>query len=821
MIRSEKENSFCAGEGRGINAHPNPKNKNLGGETSKKGLAVIISAILVISAIAVMPAIASDWQQFQKDDINIGRTDDSAPTDYWNEEVSWSKYTHTNQWMAAGIEGTPIVADGKVFVIDAQGYAWAFHQGNGKEIWNTALHSGTRKFELATPAYADGTVFFATNNDGHVYALYVANGTTKWHNSSLPKIGSYTQLNTPVTYANERIYVGSWNSSGEKNGTYYCLYAANGTLAWNRSSNSGGGYYWAGAAVIGNYLVYGDDGGNLTSVYRCNGTTEDELDTGSGRIRSSIAWNVSAGNANYGHIFFTNRSGNHITRIGFNKSTGEFNSSDRWSHSIGYSTSTPAVYKGRVYVGHNLGFSSGKLYCLDEDDGSEVWNVSVGPVQSSPALSTPNSGVNVYVYFTTNCQNGRVYCVDKNGNEMWHYETNEAGTSGGYILQGVAISDGRVFFGNDGGYLHGINRPAKKNERVHIYNFDSGESEDKWAFKYQNNSRPPDTCDFPNEEFNATEYTNIEADDGSSTFNQTTTANYYAAHRFNISIEEYVANVTEMRVNWKGKGLHGNTSADHNGSYLYIWNGTAYEELNKQTNVPSDTEYSLHGKVTSGISDYVSSTGNVTILVMANKSHAGNNASKLWTNYVELRVHTNVSRYDFRTGASTDKWAFRYQINQTEFDSGSPIYPDTNFTDTQYTNVSKDDSLNVSDVTTGDGNYSAHRFNVTIIEDASDIRKINVTWIGKGDHDSTTDGAYLYIWNFTSTAYEQLDTDTQTPAVEVTLTGEIASGITNYNSSTNNVTILVNQTSAQITDRETDHSHIWTDYVKLELHIGD
>ena len=813
-----------AEEGRGINAHPNPKNKNLGGETSKKGLAVIISAILVISAIAVMPAIASDWQQFQKDDVNIGRTDDSAPTDYWNEEVLWSKYTHTNQWMAAGIEGTPIVADGKVFVIDAQGYAWAFHQGNGTEIWNTSLHSGTRKFELATPAYADGTVFFATNNDGHVYALYATNGTVKWHNSSLPKIGSYTQLNTPITYANERIYVGSWNSSGEKNGTYYCLYAANGTLAWNRSSNSGGGYYWAGAAVIGDYLMYGDDGGNLTSVEWnnvTNGTvwTEDELDTGSGRIRSSIAWNVSAGNANYGHIFFTNRSGNHITRIGFNKSTGEFNSSDRWSHSIGYSTSTPVVYKGKVYVGHNLGFSSGKLYCLDEDDGSEVWNVSVGPVQSSPALSIQNSGVNVYVYFTTNCQNGRVYCVDKNGNEMWHYETNEAGTSGGYILQGVAISDDRVFFGNDGGYLHGINRPAKKNERVHVYNFDSGAGTDKWAFKYQNNSRPPTTCDVPNEEFNATEYTNIKADDDSSTFNQTTTANYYAAHRFNISIEEYVANVTEMRVNWKGKGLHGNTSSDHNGSHLYLWNytGGAYKELNNQTNVPSDTEYSLHGKRTSGISDYVSSSGNVTILVMANKSHVGNNASKLWTNYVELRVHTNVSRYDFRDGAGTDKWAFRNETSATL----SVNVPNIEFTTAQYEKINTSDNTRQEDQTSQNGYYAAHRFNFTIIEDASDLRKINVTWEGIGDHGgSATDGAKLYIYNFSSTAYEQLDSATTSPPTEITLTGEKTSSISSYINA-NNVTVLVNQTSAHNSEEEEPFSYIKTDYVKLELHIGD
>jgi hypothetical protein len=51
----------------------------------------------------------------------------------------------------------------------------------------------------------------------------------------------------------------------------------------------------------------------------------------------------------------------------------------------------------------------------------------------------------------------------------------------------------------------------------------------------------------------------------------------------------------------------------------------------------------------------------------------------------------------------------------------------------------------------------------------------------------------------------------------VYLTGEKTSGISNYVSATNNVTVLVNQTSAQITPEEepTKYSHIETDYVKL------
>ena len=98
MRISERENSSRAEEGRDINAHP--KNKNLGGEkkkmnkiTNKKTFALLLSVILVISAIAaVMPAIATplspddteitsalDYlQSVQSDDGNIGGFGTSA-----------------------------------------------------------------------------------------------------------------------------------------------------------------------------------------------------------------------------------------------------------------------------------------------------------------------------------------------------------------------------------------------------------------------------------------------------------------------------------------------------------------------------------------------------------------------------------------------------------------------------------------------------------------------------------------------------------------------------------------------------------------------
>ncbi|MCK4733666.1 MAG: hypothetical protein KAT65_14525 [Methanophagales archaeon] len=171
--------------------------------------------------------------------------------------------------------------------------------------------------------------------------------------------------------------------------------------------------------------------------------------------------------------------------------------------------------------------------------------------------------------------------------------------------------------------------------------------------------------------------------------------------------------------------------------------------------------------------------------------------------------------YDFSTGAGTDKWAFR---NETT--GCSATQPNIEFTTVQYEKINTSDDTRQDDKTSQDTYYAAHRFNITIIEDASDVRKINVTWEGIGDHGgSATDGAKLYIYNFSAGAgYEQLDSTTSN--TEQTLAGEKTSSISSY-INVNNVTILVNQTSAHTSGPGGRASHIKTDYVKLELHVGD
>ncbi len=177
-----------------------------------------------------------------------------------------------------------------------------------------------------------------------------------------------------------------------------------------------------------------------------------------------------------------------------------------------------------------------------------------------------------------------------------------------------------------------------------------------------------------------------------------------------------------------------------------------------------------------------------------------------------LRLKNITHVYDFGdnyTGTpGEDAWAFKYQVDgsptasdpSTEFSSSNPD---------EYGYIKTDNEVYQSDVTTTNGYYAAHRFNFSIAETSP--TKINVTWNGKGWHDTggTNNGAYLYIYNFSATAYEEL-ANNDGDGNEVYLSGEKTSGSNYINSG--NVTVLVKQKFA---DDGEAHSHIETDYVKL------
>lgn len=604
------------------------------------------AAVLTMVTLALTLTIAaSDWAQFQKDEVNIGRTADSAPI---TAPDNWSQHTANDGLWRCGIDTTPIVVGDYVYVLASNGgSAYLFkHYKNGTAAganWPVAV--GLGGYQLSTPAYGNNTIFVLNSHNGHLYAINAASGNQRWN---VNVCGSDA---CPITYYNNttdgekgRLFFGDLSNS-------YFSYYDNGTEDWAYSG--AGSNYWAGCAVIGDYIVFGNDSGYLTSLnwsvdWSNGGSCNHSLYVGSGKIRSSIARNESD-STEYEYLFFTNRSGYHLTKIGFNKSTGgsyegHFNSSDWDSYDIRYSTSTPVVYKGRVYVGGG-NFSTGNyaLLCLSESDLTHIWDFTPnGAVQSSPAISTwYDNGTNneVYIYFTTNHANGRLYCLkDYAGNtaarEQWHYQPLAGKIQ--YTLQGAAISGGYVFFGNDAGYLFGLSNWTR-------YDFNTARARESpkmaWAFKHQVDNNPG--VGDPSEEFNATEYANIRFDDDVYASNQSTANGNYAAHRFNFSIDDNEESwITKINVTWKGKGDHDRAGATK-GAKLYIYNfsSAAYEELDSTTR---DTEVTLTGEKTSGISSYISSSNNVTLLVNQTSAQTEELGVKKYsyieTDYVKLVV---------------------------------------------------------------------------------------------------------------------------------------------------------------------------------------
>jgi len=437
-----------------------------------------IVMVLAVIALTMSVASATDWPQFQKNEISVGWTTDCAPI-HDPPALAWWKQTSGTGM--GGIDVTPIVADGAAYVLDFQGVLWSFDAMTGTENWHTDLTEGSGTFELSVPAYHNGIVYAAVSSGsegqgaGRVCAVNANDG-------SIRECGyyglQYFQLNTLITYADGKIYVGNWKGGSEHtedNGTYYCIDAADvTTLIWSRTAPYVTGCYWAGAAIVGDYIIYGDDRANVTCLNKNTGAFVDYINVSEAcgvtpveEIRSSIVWNEATG-----RIYFTGKKASpvsgHAYAVGFNAATGALGNTCDWVRDIGYSTSTPVVYGGRVYVCIGGMYGGSGLRCLNEADGTIRYSINKGATQASPAVSVCNG--NVYIYFTTNVNNGSAYCVEDTGSalvDIWEWNPPEPDNQ--YILQGMAISDGFVYFGTDYGRIYAL-KEGQEQFDILIYN---------------------------------------------------------------------------------------------------------------------------------------------------------------------------------------------------------------------------------------------------------------------------------------------------------------------------------------------------------------
>jgi len=353
------------------------------------------------------------------------------------------------------VDMQPIISSGTVYVLAGNGTLWALDEVTGDTIWKSQMDG--RVFQTSTPA-CDGDRIFAATDSGDLAAFDAKTGRMIWTHHLTDK-----RFECPVTCADGRIYLGEGIGYGKRLKRYFS-FDPEGNECWNVTRETSG-YLWDGACVIGNFVVYGDNDGMLLSVNRTDGGVVDVLDLrdgsrigfakdDAGRIRASVSYEE-------GYVYTSSEFSMDIGyawKIGFDEATGLFED-DGWSTAVGFSTSTPAIYNGRVYLGVGEHGQPGELVCLDDSCGEVIWSYLLdGGIKSSPALSV--GGEQVRICFVTARVNTSAYCIEDAGTEgrlVWTFNPPDRG----YTVGSVAVSGGSVYLGTENGILYRLSDEVK------------------------------------------------------------------------------------------------------------------------------------------------------------------------------------------------------------------------------------------------------------------------------------------------------------------------------------------------------------------------
>lgn len=266
------------------------------------------------------------------------------------------------------------------------------------------------------------------------------------------------QLNTPITTDGTYLYFGTW--TGNKS-YYQCK--LDGTELKNIT---GTGFYWAGAAVVGNQVYFGGDSGKL---YWCNTGSFGNSSVGSMDLPvasgEAAGGNVRSGIMVDGDYFYFTSQGKYLWCFKANASGAP---THQWHVALnGTSTSTPTKVGNEIFVGYYNSFNKGGVTKVVESRNTAAGTASFvskqdivdgtastannKPVQSSPVVLTNAAGEATHVYFSTNSSVGAGYCFTVSGDEVWNTSAVSGGT---YALGGMASDNGYLIFGNDYNYLY-------------------------------------------------------------------------------------------------------------------------------------------------------------------------------------------------------------------------------------------------------------------------------------------------------------------------------------------------------------------------------
>jgi len=308
----------------------------------------------------------------------------------------WSA-TVTGANPRARLAASPVISDGRLYVVDTTARVTAFDANSGSQIWSNALEveDDGKPSRFGGGVSATGSMVFATNGVGDVAALAADTGALSW------KKRPAGPLRGAPTLSNGNVYVMTQDNQ------IYALRQTDGEAQWNEAGPvAASGIFGVGApAAAQGTVIAGYSSGELAAYRYENGRSlwSDTLS------RTAMSTSVST-----------------LTDI----------------------DADPVIDRGRVFA---LG-KGGRMASYELVTGQRIWEINIA------GISTPVS-VGEWVFVMTD--EGKLLCVARSSGKIrWisklqRYD-NEEKKKGPISWYGPVLAGGRLLSVNSRGQLWAV-----------------------------------------------------------------------------------------------------------------------------------------------------------------------------------------------------------------------------------------------------------------------------------------------------------------------------------------------------------------------------
>lgn len=373
------------------------------GRTATMARLVVILAILGFSGAALLQIGGPQSSTYPMYKGGPGRTGEAVGGGPAASTILWSVDTEPV------IDSSPVVVEGLVYLVDGDGHLRALDLGTGATRW---LTSGEQ--QVGSPAVS-GALVISLAEDGSLLAHDRRDGTPRWRTQAR------LRANSSPLILDGRVFAAGDDAA------VHAFDAVDGTPSWSVAMGSGLDRSIAGAD--GRIFV-----GSAGSFVAMDAATGARL-----WAHESEAASFSTPAVRDGIVYANAGVGSSSVLFALDAGTG----AERWRFEPpdGLGTITPSVDASAVYVA-----SPERVYRLDLTDGSIAWAVEVARV-SRAAIAL--AGDTIYLF-----SNADLHALDaRSGTERWQLRV------GGLVDSGTTVVDGLVVAGTSAGRIIAVGAP--------------------------------------------------------------------------------------------------------------------------------------------------------------------------------------------------------------------------------------------------------------------------------------------------------------------------------------------------------------------------